>query len=1395
MAPNPTHVKMPCDKSPNKKDVVFPPFGKEESGDLEKSGVANEPLQQAKNVSPSKLRQFQVIKPRMAGRKGCAVQPSVKHAVVMVKDILKPELGKALDHAEAGEEAAPEANPVLATPKVRANLCQNTTARELYGALKRWQGVPGQAAIIAVEDDFLGDPVIIKEGTEPLGANPALDLAYQSPMEGSSPLSSPSKLAAVSREPCTPRCPRATGEMPELQCKRCLCFFHPICIGLTRSHPATARRRFICKACTKLPYKSAGKSTNVKKTTPSERALVTCKPKQDVKGTARDPSLFQSGPGSVSSTLVPAVTPISTCSSSAVPSSSSAAPLTLIRPSYSVASTISVPIVHLVANGGAPKRPPFASNPVVPAAVRAMPGPLTTGVLRPGRIPHLGGGRHLMPPLLPAPPSVAALAATTAKAPKISSLRIQSMGGQDVTVCPSAYYTIHLAQKPGSISDAALKSIVSQLVQNHPEELQKRAGQSIILQAQPAVLPPSAQPVQLVQQAARSLLQPAAVKHVAASALQPAPPAVPEKQNVGAQHCPLASMVQVVAGSGDSATTQLLAASTAAETSSSIVTKVEPGTELPVGTQQFPANAMPAAVGSCDRGSDAPVVSSVPVVPSSDTTLRISSVTKVSSASQQEMPRATVCRALVPAQEFESGAVPLTVCDQQTALLDKTQCASTQLLTSSTRAETSPQVMPKVEPDTEPVPSADETLSIHVMHEEETGVTGAQSSLYMGSSGCQPVTSAESTLQAFTVKDKSHALRSVSPLPGCPFVISSSYSLAGEAISESQDSSPAECDGKEEAPRTNMDQAYVVVTKDRHSADGSDTSDVRLAYEIERIWPAASHGGNVGEVPSSEDVSALRVSAPCISGNTVVSATSTQPTHVEQRDPRDKVPASHAACSHSGVQCVCRVSRIRSKRRQHLVTLPESSGVSLWLRSDGRLTCVRDRLSVETNDCVFGSVEPVNCVSDTASSMRDFTVVFTVLTEIFKWLPTPTLCKTAQVSRAWRKLSAMSDSWKRVNFSKFHVHDWDACVKMLRNVRTEALVLDRDSLEPVLCRITMLDTVEHVTLEVNPLQLARVARAFPHLHSISAFISRRGRTAEPQHPASLGGLSELMCVAGLERLELRGAHGLAILPLSMTPICLAQRCRQLRALSLVTVQNMTPEVVFLISLLKGLEELHLGECVKWSETSFLNISKLKQLRRLTLEHGEDKSGFRSMLLRLTNLERLELKQWTLHNSLADTLPRMTLLRHLLLCPVNGDLASKTNRNVLRSCLAAGANLKQITWVMSSKASTSSQAVFDINLAFEPGNLCECPSIFTASNSADVPVSASGDSPKNANVSPKAQEIVSAHLQCCVFAKKFRHMWKPSLHIVWYMTVRQVCKALKCCLGPRTAVCFCVQVEQ
>ncbi|KAK8772177.1 hypothetical protein V5799_024579 [Amblyomma americanum] len=160
VAQNTTYAKVPADESAAHTEDT-------KGGEPEESSVAYESPR--KSVSPSKLQQV---------TEECAVQPSVRHAVVLVNDILKPEVG---------EKAASDADRVLATPKACADSWQNATARELYRVLTRWQNASEQAAATATEDDLLGDPVIIKEGTEPLGASPALD------PEGSSVLSSQSK--------------------------------------------------------------------------------------------------------------------------------------------------------------------------------------------------------------------------------------------------------------------------------------------------------------------------------------------------------------------------------------------------------------------------------------------------------------------------------------------------------------------------------------------------------------------------------------------------------------------------------------------------------------------------------------------------------------------------------------------------------------------------------------------------------------------------------------------------------------------------------------------------------------------------------------------------------------------------------------------------------------------------------------------------------------------------------------------------------------------------------------------------------------------------------------------------------------------------------------------------
>lgn len=159
----------------------------------------------------------------------------------------------------------------------------------------------------------------------------------------------------------------------------------------------------------------------------------------------------------------------------------------------------------------------------------------------------------------------------------------------------------------------------------------------------------------------------------------------------------------------------------------------------------------------------------------------------------------------------------------------------------------------------------------------------------------------------------------------------------------------------------------------------------------------------------------------------------------------------------------------------------------------------------------------------------------------------------------------------------------------------------------------------------------------------------------------------------------------------------------------------------LIHLLPRLEKLDLGNCTNWPATSFDTTGRLGDLQQLTLVCGEDGEGFHTMLLRLTRLERLELKQWTLPDSLADALPRMEKPRSLLIWPQTSSMVAKTNRNSLRSCLSAGPNLQRLTWIVGCKqvvhcgspvarnglARALQQLAPNVHISFDPGRLCRC----------------------------------------------------------------------------------------
>lgn len=1409
--------------SPSDRDKVnVEPPSQSDDGGMSESGAGNRSKEtpaafvtasSSRSCESKSLREFRISKHSQATPQnqgtlvGTCSSVGSKRPVVLVKDFLKDETSDTM--LRVGKKTALELTTPVG-PHVRSDYWQNTAAWDVYRLLKARENGPLENKSPDTPEvclaDLSKDPPILDEVTLVAEVSPthhaqclpAVDQGEQPAFaEANSAQREPSYV------PCSLKCPSAQGRTPQLRCSRCLCLFHPMCVGMTSSHPSAIKGFFICKACTKIPRKLA-RMKSTKRLSDVERTSAVCnnassKPEiirvQAMKeNAARTPppssSAFPSAvqtqcPSSSAASTVTCTLPSSLSGPPAGTTSLSSCTDNMPAATSSLNSTISVPVFHVVANSSQPSTNAATSRQVAQ--------------------------RPRLPLLLPAPPPPPA---TIGGSPReMPTLRIQSSGPQNLTVVPSVYYTIQVSQKPGgSMSGTELTSLVNQLVQKHPEELHKMGGgQTYMLQAPPVSVQASKK--------AQHLGSPNTFGEHLVSGL-------PVSANLQGTKLPLMPVQPLIA------------------------------TEAVI-PEPVPSNLVQAAL---EDGAQMPAPQhSVTMKSLLHTQPKIVSVTSMAAGAQRRPAvslQETACVATMmgppPGQESLLGVVMPTQVPQAITRNAFSVPTVSSSISSSPKVGPVNVIAPKVQP---PMPQ----LTIEEEAVTQTVPAAAQSTkldaLLVNSPGCEVSTIGdEGASQVITAKEEEgEAIYGLDTLPADPqpsCIITSSYSLADEPLLQSPSSVSEHIGGHKTTGNSANNSGKS--SRDGISSVWSRGSKIskeqmEVMHKVADMWRSCN--ATETEVTSAVDgrVETLRYHSPNSSGHTVDDKAVAKPTaNTEQQRLKEKVPVS----SVSGVPCspkAIKASRTKNKRHHRC----DSSAVSVWVDSGGQLTCMRDKPRV-----LDTALQPVEAASNSSRNIQNLTEGFTILNHIMQWLPIPSLCKIAQVCNAWRMLTSMPHLWKRVDFRQLHVHNWDACVAKLKHMQTEELVLDKDSLDPVLSHASHLDAVQVVVVEVNPLQLVCLAGAFPHLRSLSAVITRKGlatKGGDPsqRHAASLGGLSELLCMTGLERLELRGAHGLALLPLTMPAHSLAQRCQHLRALSLLGVQSMSPAVVFLVSLLHGLEELHLGDCVSWTEMSFVNIGKLKQLRWLTLERGEDNDGFRTMLLRLEKLRRLDLRRWTLRNSLADTLCKMSELRHLLFWPLSTGSTLKTNRNILRSCLAARAKLEQITWIVSCRTLGTplnvQQLALDVSLAFESGTLCECPQLAASSCYVtpaidDIPKSLSSsprarkgvpnldsrestsspakpcssshvspshlahsrksvigvnsaDSPGNASASlEQSQKLPVPSSHCCALAKTLLEVWKPSVHHTWHLTLRQLCQGLKHCLGPDRAVCLCVRFE-
>lgn len=1154
---------------------------------------------------------------------------------------------------------------------------------------------------------------------------------------------------------CSISCPQALGQTPQLVCTRCLCHFHPVCMGLEDIHPHVTGGQFVCKPCSKVSYHRKGSASKSSTQPPRAGSAVSGANPSQVQG----PSAAFVVSTVASTTAVPPSTP----RASFVTSVSG-----VLGGAGSSPGTVSMPVLQLVTTPAGQLRFVCVASDPQPAQPSLLPPTLTVAAPSPTLPVQVNTQPLRMPTLMAAPPPLGPVTAVI-RSPGVPTVRLQSAPSANAT----QYYAIHLNHRLSDIDMASLSSLMHQAALKGPAELQRVCnGQGVVLQKGPSVQRACAPQLSL-----------------------PAGPSSSSPQ-LAAPPQPVAAVSQTLV------TTQLTSAAAPqpASANSSVLKKAKVSSKSSTASAaSVPTSAASVSVQKPVSGNALPVVQGQALA---------------SGAGADSQPAVSVSACAEAALKVPEGKPKTT---------DQTDGPGTR-----DRA-----ILPKQPGGMQAVPGSEpsNTADIIVTSEADCVVRAAATTAPQ-----ETVTTASVPRPGEHPEEAAEDRRDTATPMATFCKIENVVSMAAAADNEWPPASD-----------TSEGEGRLVIVEGEGAEDSSNHNHVDESSSETKKETTTTLVSTQVKRPSEPPLSEPPV-PPTPPSDSNHSAEATESSASEQ-GPNDTGASSPASAR--GPRKAARVKRVKRRKPPLDASASPSTSFPIWIRTQRQMAFVRDRSSPVDPLALHRDVVP-----NSARAFANADCAMMSLNSVFSWLPLPSLCSAAQVCKSWNIAANSPFLWKRIDFRQFRVKDWDACVLKMRFRGPEELILDGESLDHLLPHAGHLDTVERVSLEVNPRQLACVSRAFPALRSLRALVVRKGSAAavaanqngggeggvgvaggEPLRQASLGCLTELLCIRGLERLELSGAHGLALLPLTMAPSSLAQRCQQLRSLSLTTVQQLSPVVVFPISLLEQLEELRLGNCTNWSTASFVNLCQLRELRRLTLERGEDGPGFHTMLLKLNRLESLELKRWTLRDSLCDVLPRMKRLRSLLLWPHINSLASKTHRNTLRSCLSAGDALERFTWIVGCKQlvkgggsdankvlslSVVQHVAPDLRLAFEPGTLCGCQdtadpvlaSFASSREAVETSTCASPDtkgrqSTSNAGAGNGTSAKASSHTSprktakapaskpeapCCPLAQKISEVWKPSSEETWHMTLRQLRDGLQCLMVPHTAVCVCLHVE-
>ncbi|XP_052126956.1 uncharacterized protein LOC113206300 isoform X1 [Frankliniella occidentalis] len=371
--------------------------------------------------------------------------------------------------------------------------------------------------------------------------------------------------------------------------------------------------------------------------------------------------------------------------------------------------------------------------------------------------------------------------------------------------------------------------------------------------------------------------------------------------------------------------------------------------------------------------------------------------------------------------------------------------------------------------------------------------------------------------------------------------------------------------------------------------------------------------------------------------------------------------------------------------------IPGSRGSSSYPGNlSGRSSNLLASKKVKLAETPDATVESTTATSQGKRNMENFisdlSNGYGALFHVMGYLKVQELLRASRVCRMWRDLSLHPNLWHTVRMKNSQVTDWDGFADAISARGTRVLDL-RKMLAPGSPEdishmwsefnrvIGQADSLQRVELSRCPASVfEQLATSCPQLRVINA-IAIKSEEVD---------LEPIRNVPLLEELRLKSNSGMSITA-SLDPLL---SCR-LKHLSITSVKNLGSCNIEIISQLKNLESLELGDCVQiCDDFGPSHLSKLTKLQRLRLENGKVPGcpviSIMESISQLPALRQLEIINFDVKPGFDKALGMCKQLRRLLIIPTYITTSASTNHIVLCSLPLLEESLEYLVWGLTQE---------------------------------------------------------------------------------------------------------------